>query len=425
MPCHTPPIGRKNKEEGPVQGVRKKERSEAPVGFVPQAGAAEVELTIVIPCLNEAETLAQVIDRAQRFLHAYHVSGEVVVADNGSTDGSTAIAIGAGARVVPVAERGYGAALRAGIDSARGTYVAMADADCSYDFMDLMPFLERLRAGTELVVGNRFLGGIGKGAMPPLHRYLGNPILSLAGRMFFSAPIGDFHCGLRAFSRKSVQSLGLSSPGMEFASEMIVKAQLAGLSMAEVPATLSKDGRSRPPHLRSWRDGWRHLKFLLLFAPRWLYVYPGLALFALSFAVFLGLLPGDLTVGSVRFGVHSLLFAGAGMLIGAQLMSFGLLAGLFGVRERYWSAGRGLERARALLTIDKGCLAGGAMMLAGLGGAIVALASWAGAGFSDMNPDMLMRISIPSVLSAGIGLQLMLTSFLLELLSHPARHSQR
>lgn len=408
-----------------MQGVKKKERVEAPVGFVPQSGAAELELTIVIPCLNEAETLAQVIDRARRFLSAYEVSGEVVVADNGSTDGSTAIAIGAGARVVAVAERGYGAALRAGIEAARGTYVAMADADCSYDFMDLMPFLDRLRTGTELVVGNRFLGGIGKGAMPPLHRYLGNPVLSLAGRVFFSAPIGDFHCGLRAFRRDSILSLGLSSPGMEYASEMIVKAQLAGVSMAEVPATLAKDGRSRPPHLRSWRDGWRHLKFLLLFAPRSLYIYPGLALFALSFAALLALLPSDVTLGSVRFGVHSLLFAGAGMLIGAQMMSFGLLASLFGVRERYWSPGRGLERARALLTIDRGSLIGGAMMLAGLGGAVVALASWAGAGFSDMNPDMLMRLSIPSVLAAGIGLQLTLTSFLLELLSHPARHPQR
>jgi glycosyltransferase involved in cell wall biosynthesis len=408
-----------------VQGVRKKERVEAPVGFVPQAAAGESELTIVIPCLNEAETLALVIDRARRFLHAYEVAGEVVVADNGSTDGSTAIAIGAGARVVAVHERGYGAALRAGIEAARGTYVAMADADCSYDFMDLMPFLDRLRAGTELVVGNRFLGGIGKGAMPPLHRYLGNPVLSLAGRIFFAAPIGDFHCGLRAFRRDSILSLGLSSPGMEYASEMIVKAQLAGLSMAEVPATLAKDGRSRPPHLRSWRDGWRHLKFLLLFAPKWLYAYPGLGLFALSFVALLGLLPGDVTIGSVRFGVHSLLFAGAGMLIGAQLMSFGLLAGLFGVRERYWSAGRGLSRVRALLTVDRGCLAGGAMMLAGLGGAIVALASWAGAGFSDMDPETLMRLSIPSVLAAGLGLQLMLTSFLLELLSHPARTPQR
>jgi glycosyltransferase involved in cell wall biosynthesis len=423
MGCHTPLVDGKTGSR--VQGIKKKARTKTPVGFVPHTAAAELELTIVIPCLNEAETLTHVIDRARRFLRAYDVTGEVVVADNGSTDGSTAIAIGAGARVVPVAERGYGAALRAGIEAARGPYVAMADADCSYDFMDLMPFLERLRAGTELVVGNRFLGGIGKGAMPALHRYFGNPVLSLAGRVFFQAPIGDFHCGLRAFRRDAILSLGLSSPGMEYASEMIVKAQLAGLSMAEVPATLSKDGRSRPPHLRSWRDGWRHLKFLLLFAPRSLYLYPGLTLFALSFAVFLGLLPGDVTLGSVRFGVHSLLFAGAGMLIAAQMMSFGLLAGLFGVRERYWSAGRGLERARAFLTIDKGSLIGGAMMLAGFGGAVVALISWAGAGFSDMNPDMLMRISIPSVLSAGIGLQLMLTAFLLELLSHPARYPQK
>ena len=408
-----------------MQAVKKKARTGTPVGFVPQAAPAECELTIVIPCLNEAETLAQVVDRARRFLAAYDVSGEVVVADNGSTDGSTAIAIAAGARVVPVAEAGYGAALRGGIEAARGTFVAMGDADCSYDFMGLMPFLDRLRAGTELVVGNRFLGGIGKGAMPPLHRYLGNPVLSLAGRIFFAAPIGDFHCGLRAFRRDSVLALGLSSPGMEYASEMIVKAQLAGVSMAEVPATLAKDGRSRPPHLRSWRDGWRHLKFLLLFAPRWLYLYPGVGLFALSLAAFLGLVAGDVTVGSVRFGVHSLLFAGAGMLIGAQLMSFALLAGLFGVRERYWSAGPGLERARALLTIDRGSLVGGAMMLAGLAGAVVALASWAGAGFSDMDPDLLMRLSIPSVLAAGLGLQLMLTAFLLELLSHPARFPQR
>jgi glycosyltransferase involved in cell wall biosynthesis len=408
-----------------VQGVKKQARTEEPVGFVPQTEAAEIELTIVIPCLNEAETLEQVVDQARRFLHAYGVSGEVVVADNGSTDGSTAIAIAAGARVVPVAERGYGAALRAGIESARGTYVAMGDADCSYDFMGLMPFLDRLRAGTELVVGNRFLGGIGKGAMPPLHRYLGNPVLSLAGRVFFAAPIGDFHCGLRAFRRDSILALGLSSPGMEYASEMIVKAQLAGVSMAEVPTTLAKDGRSRPPHLRSWRDGWRHLKFLLLFAPRWLYLYPGMSLFALCFAAFLGLLPGDVAVGSVRFGVHSLLFASAGMLIGGQLMGFGLLASLFGAREGYWSAGRGLGRVRALLTIDKACLAGGAMMLAGLAGAVVALATWAGRGFSDMDPDMLMRLSIPAVLCAGLGLQLMLTAFLIELLGHPARYSQR
>jgi glycosyltransferase involved in cell wall biosynthesis len=404
--------------------TKRRERSRAPRGFAPQA-AAEIELTIVIPCLNEAETLAEVIDRAQRFLAAYAIAGEVVVADNGSTDGSTAIAIGAGARLVPIDERGYGAALRGGIAAARGRFVAMGDADCSYDFMGLMPFLERLRAGTELVVGNRFLGGIGKGAMPALHRYLGNPALSLAGRVFFDAPIGDFHCGLRAFRRDRVLALGLSSSGMEFASEMIVKARLAGLSMAEVPATLAKDGRSRPPHLRSWRDGWRHLKFLLLFAPRWLFVYPGLALLALGLAGFLALLPSDQAIGGVRFGVHSMLFAGAAILIGVQLVAFGLVASCFGARERYWTESGRLQKIRSLLSIDKGCLAGGAMMLAGLAGAVVAFASWAGAGFSDMDPEALMRISIPSVLAAGVGLQVMLTSFLIELLSQPARELRK
>jgi glycosyltransferase involved in cell wall biosynthesis len=396
-----------------------------PVSFSPQAPAGELELTIVIPCLNEAETLAQVVDRAQRFLTAYGIAGEVIVADNGSTDGSTAIAIGGGARVVPIPERGYGAALRGGIEAARGKYVAMGDGDCSYDFMSLMPFLERLRAGTELVVGNRFLGGIGKGAMPPLHRYLGNPILSLAGRMFFAAPIGDFHCGLRAFSKEAIRSLGLSSSGMEYASEMIVKAQLAGLSMAEVPTTLSKDGRSRPPHLRSWRDGWRHLKFLLLFAPRWLFLYPGIALLAAGMLGVLGLLPGDRSVGSVRFGVHTLLFSSAAILLAGQMLSFSVLASAFGARQRYWSESGAMRKVRAWLTIDRGCMIGGAMLALGACGALAAFLSWAGAGFSDMRPDSLMRLSIPSVLLAGAGLQVMLTSFLLELLAHPARSCER
>ena len=391
--------------------------------FVP-AKQGPIELTIVIPCLNEAETLAQVVDRAQRFLSAYGVHGEVIVADNGSTDGSVAIAIAGGARVVPIPERGYGAALRGGIAAARGTYVAMGDADCSYDFMALMPFLEQLRGGVELVVGNRFLGGIGRGAMPALHRYLGNPVLSLAGRLFYSAPIGDFHCGLRAFSRDAIAKLDLTSPGMEYASEMIVKAQLAGVTMAEVPTTLAKDGRSRPPHLRSWRDGWRHLKFLLVFAPRWLFIYPGLLLLALGVAAFAALLPGDLSVGSVRFGVHTLLFASSAILIAVQLMSFGILANLFGARERYWPVSPRMAAIRRRLSIDNGCIAGGGMMAVGLIGALGALATWAGAGFSDMDPETLMRISIPSVVLAAVGLQVILTSFLIELLSQPVRTTQ-
>jgi len=382
------------------------------------------ELTIVIPCLNEAETLAQVIDRAARFLLAYDINGEIVVADNGSIDGSTAIATENGARVVPIVERGYGAALRGGIAAAHGRFIAIGDADCSYDFMSLMPFIERLRAGTDLVIGNRFLGGIGKGAMPPLHRYLGNPILSLAGRIFYSAPIGDFHCGLRAFRRDAVASLDLTSDGMEYASEMIVKAKLAGLSMEELPTTLAKDQRSRSPHLRSWRDGWRHLKFLLIFAPRWLFVYPGLALFAAGLIVLLGLLPADLMIGGIRFGVHTLLFAAAAILISVQLMSFGLLAGLFGARERYWPASKRLQKIRRLMSIDNGCMVGGGMMLLGFAGAGTSLGFWADAGFSDMNPDTLMRLTIPSVLSAAVGLHIILTTFLMELLSQPARTSE-
>lgn len=392
--------------------------------FAPAKSRQPFELTIVIPCLNEAETLAQVIDRAQRFLNAYGVSGEVIVADNGSTDGSIAIAIAGGARVVPIEERGYGAALRGGIAAARGTYVAMGDADCSYDFMDLMPFLEQLREGVDLVVGNRFLGGIGRGAMPALHRYLGNPVLTLAGRLFYSAPIGDFHCGLRAFRKDSIIGLDLSSSGMEYASEMIVKAQLAGLSMAEVPAALAKDGRSRPPHLRSWSDGWRHLKFLLVFAPRWLFIYPGIALFALGLAAFVALLPGDLTVGSVRFGVHSLLFASSAILIAVQLLSFGIIANLFGARQRYWPVSRRMAAFGRRFSIDKGCIAGGGMLVIGVVGMLGALAKWAGADFGDMNPDALMRVSIPSVVLAAVGLQTILTSFLIELLSQPARTSQ-
>jgi glycosyltransferase involved in cell wall biosynthesis len=399
----------------------KVERNKAHRAFVPSETRDNLELTIVIPCLDEAETLAQVIDCSQRFLTAYGIRGEVIVADNGSTDGSVAIAIAGGARVVPIAERGYGAALQGGIAAARGTFVAMGDADCSYDFMALMPFVERLRSGVDLVVGNRFLGGIGRGAMPRLHRYLGNPILSLAGRLFYSAPIGDFHCGLRAFRRDAITGLDLSSTGMEYASEMIVKAQLAGLSMAEVPTTLAKDGRSRPPHLRSWRDGWRHLKFLLVFAPRWLFIYPGLALLAFGLATFAALLPGELRIAGVRFGVHTLLFASSAILIAVQLLSFGILANLFGARERYWPVSPRLTAISRHLSIDNGCIAGGAMMGIGLIGAVGALATWAGAGFSDMMPEMLMRISIPSVVLAAVGLQIILTSFLIELLSQPTR----
>jgi len=382
--------------------------------------AITLELSIVLPCLNEAETLGAVIDRARRFLAAYNIAGEVIVADNGSTDGSIEIAQEAGARVVPVPERGYGAALMGGIRAARGEFVAMGDADQSYDFMGLMPFLERLRTGSDLVMGNRFLGGIGRGAMPRLHRYLGNPVLSFAGRLFFNAPIGDFHCGLRAFRRDSILALDLSAPGMEFASEMVVRSQLRGLKIEEVPTTLAKDGRSRPPHLRSWRDGWRHLKFLLTFAPRWLYIYPGLALIAASLAAFLVLLPGFVTIGEVRLGVNSLLFLGFGIIVGFQLTSMGLIASLFGVRESYWQGSGRLHRIKRWLSIDRGCIIGGTMILAGLIGLASSVWAWARLDFGDLAVEPMMRVIIPSMLLGIVGLQFMFTCFLVELLSRPA-----
>ena len=285
----------------------------------PEPEEDAIELSIVMPCLNEAETLAVCVRAARRFLETHGLSGEVIVADNGSTDGSQQIANALGARIVHVPARGYGAALIGGIAAARGRFVAMGDADDSYDFEGLMPFVETLRGGADLVMGNRFRGGIAAGAMPPLHRWLGNPVLSALGRTFFRVPIGDFHCGLRAFRRERVLDLGLASPGMEFASEMVVKAALDGLAIAEVPTTLRPDGRSRPPHLRTWRDGWRHLRFLLTWAPKWLLLYPGLALIAAGLFGLAALLPGDLKLGGIELGVHTMIFASMAVLMGAQL----------------------------------------------------------------------------------------------------------
>lgn len=383
--------------------------------------ADRVELSIVLPCLNEAETLGAVIDRARRFLAAYHIDGEIIVADNGSTDGSIEIADKLGATVTPVKARGYGSALIGGIEAARGEFVAMGDADESYDFMDLMPFVEKLRSGSDLVMGNRFLGGIGKGAMPRLHRYLGNPVLSFAGRLMFGAPVGDFHCGLRAFRRDAILGLNLNAPGMEFASEMVVKAHLRELRIEEVPTTLRKDGRSRPPHLQSWRDGWRHLKFLLIFSPRWLYVYPGLALLAVSLAAFIYLLPGYKVWGSARLGVHTLTFAGFGVLVGVQLASLGLIASVYGVRESFWFSSGRLSRVKRWLTVDRGVVVGGTLVSVGIAGAAYAFWRWAASGYGDQTVEQQMRIVIPASVLCVVGIQIAFTSFLIELLDRPSQ----
>ncbi|MEP0773178.1 MAG: glycosyltransferase family 2 protein, partial [Acidobacteriota bacterium] len=319
---------------------------------------ARCELSIVLPCLNEAATVATCVGKARQFLDRSGIDGEVVVADNGSSDGSAELAAAAGARVVHVAERGYGSALTAGIAAAHGTFVIMADADDSYDLANLDEFVERLRQGWELVMGNRFRGGIARGAMPFLHRYLGNPLLSGLGRLFFSSPCRDFHCGLRGFRREAILGLGLRATGMEFASEMVVKATLAGLRITEVPTTLVPDGRGTPSKLRTWRDGWRHLRFLLLFSPRWLFLYPGLVLMAVGAAVTAWLLPGPRQLASLTLDVHTLLYAAAAILIGFKGVSFAILSRAFATAEGLLPPAARWRELERRLTLEGGLVVG-------------------------------------------------------------------
>ena len=379
-----------------------------------------LELTILMPCLNEAETLETCIRKARGYLEASGVKGEVVIADNGSTDGSQAIAERLGAVVVPVAQRGYGAALIAGITAARGRFVIMGDSDDSYDFSRLDGFVAALRGGADLVMGNRFRGGIAKGAMPPLHRYLGNPVLSTIGRVLYRTPVGDFHCGLRGFSRASILKLGLTSPGMEFASEMVMKASLAGLNIAEVPTTLSPDGRSRPPHLRSWRDGWRHLKLLLTFAPFSIFLYPGLALLALGMALFLPLLFGSLTLGGVTLDTGTLIFAATFIMTGFQLVWFHALARLFAVRMNLLPTSPLFDRLRSRLSVDTACQVGAVFLIAAAVATLASVGYWASRGFGPLEAGAITRTaSLVAVLSA-LGVQSVTNGFLWGLLTQKA-----
>lgn len=375
-----------------------------------------IELSIIMPCLNEAETLAVCIGKALGFLERTGIDGEVLIADNGSTDGSPQIAREAGARVVAVAEKGYGSALRGGIESALGRYVIMGDADDSYDFVHLLPFVERLRAGDDLVMGNRFRGGIEPGAMPPLHRYLGNPVLTQIGRLFFGSPSGDFHCGLRGFNRESILKLNLRTTGMEFASEMIVRASLEQLRISEVPTTLSKDGRSRPPHLRSWRDGWRHLRFLLMYCPRWLFLYPGLALMAVGLLLGCWLWPGPRMVAGVVFDFHTLFYAGLAVVIGYQSVIFAISTLLFVVSAGMMPANRSINRILGASSLEKGLIAGLALLLLGLAGTVWAVADWGLRSFGPVDPGQMMRLLIPSGTALVIGCQTIFASFFLSIL---------
>ena len=379
-------------------------------GVAEPPAAHSLELTILMPCLNEALTLPACIAKARRFLDSAGVRGEVLVADNGSSDGSQALARSLGARVVDVPERGYGAALIAGIEAARGRFVVMGDSDDSYDFEHLQPFVDALRGGAQLVMGNRFAGGIRPGAMPPLHRYLGNPVLSFIGRAFFKVRVRDFHCGLRGFDRDALLALGLHCKGMEFASEMVVKAALGGLRIAEVPTTLSPDGRDRPPHLRSWRDGWRHLRFLLLFTPRWLFLYPGVALTALGL---LQLLYAQLHLpGETRWpvGIHTQLFAAGAMVLGFQTMLFAMGA----VLARHFA---GLDAPHPRDRWAQRVASGPVLALAGSAAALVGLVlcagltlQWTRSGFGALDPEVAMRQIIPGVALVLVGTQALLAS---------------
>ncbi|RNM14386.1 glycosyltransferase family 2 protein [Nocardioides pocheonensis] len=369
-----------------------------------------------MPCLNESVTLATCIRHARAFLDRSGVSGEIVVADNGSTDGSQDIARAEGARVVVVEERGYGAALAGGIAASRGTYVAMGDADDSYDFEALGPFLDELRSGADLVMGNRFRGGIDPGAMPPLHRYVGNPILSFVGRLFFEAPVRDFHCGLRAFRRDSISALDLRTSGMEFASEMVVKACLAELDVREVPARLRRDGRERRPHLRSFRDGWRHLRFLLLYSPRWLFLYPGVFLALLGLVMTSALIRGPIVVGGHGLDVGAMLYGVAATVVGYQAAIFAVLSKVYAAHEGFLPAGARFHRFQERLNLEKLIGIGFVIFLVGVGWTVASLIDWRGQGFGALKARDSVRAAAPAMLGLILGSQTVMAGLFLSLL---------
>ena len=373
------------------------------------ADALPIELSIVMPCLNEAETLGTCIEKANSFLQRSGVSGEVIVADNGSTDGSQEIAQRLGARVIDIHERGYGSALQGGIAAARGRFLIMGDSDDSYDFSELSSFVERLRAGDDLVMGNRFRGGIMRKAMPPLHRYFGNPVMTAIGRLFFRSPVGDFWCGLRGFSREAVDRMQLRTTGMEFALEMVVKATLLRLRVGEVPITLSPDGRSRPPHLRSWRDGWRGLRFLLLYSPRWLFFYPGILL------MLGGMVAGGMLLNSPR--PHSLIYAASAVMIGYQAVLFAFFAKMFASGAGLLPPDDRIVRLSRYVSLETGIIAGVLMTLAGIAGSVYAFWIWKAASFGDLAPVEMLRLIVPCVTFMTIGVETILSSFFLSVLA--------
>jgi glycosyltransferase involved in cell wall biosynthesis len=382
----------------------------------------EITLSVLMPCLNEAPTLGSCISKARAYLARQSFQGEIIVADNGSTDGSQQIAKSLGARVINVPERGYGNALKIGIKAARGTFVIMGDSDDSYNFESLDAIIEKLQAGYDLVLGNRFEGGIKDGAMPPLHRYFGNPLLTAIGRLLYRSPVNDFYCGLRGFRREEILKLGLSSPGMEFALEMIVKSTINRLRIAEVPTTLHPDGRGRPPHLRSWRDGWRSLRFYLSLSPEGLFLYPGLVLIALSGLTSMVLFFTNIKIGSITLAQHTLIMTCALTVIGIQSVFFWTFAKSIAIQKQLLFSTPIFRRVRSFFHLAKCLVAGGLLVIIGLAIACYALFYWYNLSFGAIEGDTLIRTVCAASVLVSVGFQLVFAAFIIALLDRQPRY---
>jgi glycosyltransferase involved in cell wall biosynthesis len=382
----------------------------------------EIELTVVMPCLNEAETLAACIIKAKSFLERSGIAGEILIGDNGSTDGSQKIATDLGARVVDVPVRGYGAALYAACMAADGRYIIMGDSDDSYDFSDLSAFVAKLREGYELVMGNRFRGEIKPGAMPWKNRYIGNPVLSGIGQLLFPSPMSDFHCGIRGFAKEAFLRMDLRTTGMEFASEMVIKATLMKMRLAEVPTTLSKDGRSRPPHLRPYRDGWRHLRFMLLFSPNWIFLYPGIVIMVVTLVLGALLVAGPVNVLGHQLNVNTLIYCAFFLLIGFQGVMFAVLSRVFAMQENLYPTSAGYRKLLGYATLERGLIAGLLLALAGAIGAIYTVVFWKSQGFGALELARIARIVIPAATALALGVEMILFSFFLSTIGLSVRH---
>jgi Glycosyl transferase family 2 len=378
--------------------------------------ADPVEVSVVMPCLNEAKTVAVCVRKAVNCLRELGVHGEVIVADNGSTDGSQELAREAGARVIHAERRGYGAALQAGIAAARGRFIIMGDADDSYDFTGLGPFIERLRGGDDLVMGNRFKGGIKPSAMPPLHRYFGNPLLTGILNLFFRTPIGDAQCGLRGFRKESFEKLNVTTPGMEFASEMVVRSSLWKQKISEVPTTLSPDGRGRPPHMRSFRDGWRNLRFMLMMCPVWLFRVPSVCLAGLGLALMILVTPGPFFVGGVGLDVHTMLLGSLFVVLGHQGLWLWAFAQEYATRTGVLPPHRLAPWFARTFTLERGLVVGGGLFAVGLALNLWLVFHWMGTGLGTLNVSSTLRPTLWGFTTLIAGAQIVFGSFFLSLM---------